>query len=684
MRIEKVILHGFRSFGDTQTLDLSNMTALIGGNGVGKTSFLLALNRLFGVTQKDRAIANEDFYVKPGEKIDDVSERKLSIEVKVSFPELVTTGANLDSVAECFKNMIVDEQPGSTAIPYCRIRLEAVYTRDLLGEGDIRPKVFWVKSPYVAVGTPQEEVTIDLSASDRQRIKVIYAPASRDPSAQLQEFSGSLIGNFVKSIKWQVDPETTLKSAVTGAKDTLAREKGVKTINETVGKRWSNLSPSFRSASPKLNFIDDDVKKMLKNVSMNFDNGSEKTASKIHELSDGEKSLFYFSLLQSALSLKESFLTSEQIKIDNEIVAISDVFQQSKLDFPNLTILAIEEPENHLSPHHFGHLIESFKTLAVANSSQVLFTSHSASIISRVAPEEIRYFKINDFKTSIKKITLPAAADEAFTYVKEAIKAYPELYFSKIVVLGEGDSEEVILKRLFTAKGLPLDRSMISIVPLGGRFVNHFWRLLNELEIPFVTLLDLDLGKLGGGWERVGYCVDQLIKLGVPQNTLFQDSNNPPDFKTFQLTTPQHYTDLQSWLDFLQNSYAVFFSRNLDVDYLMLEAFFSFYSNLIKPPDRGPAPLPTDNSPDYLVKVDQLEKAIFGDGPVPRIYNPQLLNYYRYFFLGKGKPLTHNLALTSIPHGDFTQKCPKILSDLADSVWRKLSPPANLPNNQAT
>ena len=41
--------------------------------------------------------------------------------------------------------------------------------------------------------------------------------------------------------------------------------------------------------------------------------------------------------------------------------------------------------------------------------------------------------------------------------------------------------------------------------PISGRHVNHFWRLLNDLEIPFITLLDLDRERDGGGWGRIKY-----------------------------------------------------------------------------------------------------------------------------------------------------------------------------------
>ncbi|MEI8650430.1 ATP-dependent endonuclease [Paraglaciecola sp. Hal342] len=110
---------------------------------------------------------------------------------------------------------------------------------------------------------------------------------------------------------------------------------------------------------------------------------------------------------------------------------------------------------------------------------------------------------------------MPDKADEAHKFVREAIQAFPEIYFSRLVVLGEGDSEEIVLPRLLSAKGAPIDESAVTIAPLGGRHVNHFWRLLAGLEIPYITLLDLDVARYQGGWGRIKYVNDQHPKYDV-------------------------------------------------------------------------------------------------------------------------------------------------------------------------
>lgn len=90
------------------------------------------------------------------------------------------------------------------------------------------------------------------------------------------------------------------------------------------------------------------------------------------------------------------------------------------------------------------------------------------------------------------------------------MKAYSKIYFSRLVILGEGDSELPVLPRLLQAKGLPVDESGITVAPLDGCHVNHFWKLLNQLQLLYVTLLDFDLCRYQAAWGRIRYAQDQI------------------------------------------------------------------------------------------------------------------------------------------------------------------------------
>ena len=180
-------------------------------------------------------------------------------------------------------------------------------------------------------------------------------------------------------------------------------------------------------------------------------------------------------------------------------------FRDDQLRIPALTIFALEEPENHLSPYFLARIIRQVRSLTNERSAQAIMTSHSPAVLSRVQPHEVRYCRC-DPKTrcsSVKSIKLPTDDAEAVKFVRGAMLAFPELYFARFVLLVEGDSERIVLPHLAEALDLLIDPAFVAIVPLGGRHVQHFWRLLSHLEIPYATLLDLDLGRDGGGFGRV-------------------------------------------------------------------------------------------------------------------------------------------------------------------------------------
>ncbi len=118
-------------------------------------------------------------------------------------------------------------------------------------------------------------------------------------------------------------------------------------------------------------------------------------AYSIDSLGDGLRSLFY-------LSLVDSFLEIEQQAMENSEEEDAPLFN---IQIPALTILAIEEPENHVSPHLLGNIIVNLKRIASKNNSQVIITSHTPAIVKRVSPESIRYFNISidELVTKVKK-----------------------------------------------------------------------------------------------------------------------------------------------------------------------------------------------------------------------------------------------------------------------------------------
>ena len=65
------------------------------------------------------------------------------------------------------------------------------------------------------------------------------------------------------------------------------------------------------------------------------------------------------------------------------------------MGLPALTILAVEEPENSLSPFFLSRIVGQMLDLAGGRRAQTLVSSHSPSVLAHVQPECVRHFRID-------------------------------------------------------------------------------------------------------------------------------------------------------------------------------------------------------------------------------------------------------------------------------------------------
>ena len=144
MKIETLTVRNFRCFGpepETFSPD-TGVTAMIGGNGAGKTAALQALARIFGVSSSQRQVQARDFRLRPDET-ELVSGATRSIECVLSFPELdgLDEDTAADAVPDCFNHMAATA-PGETL--KARIRLQATWTDDGTPDGTAEEDIRWI------------------------------------------------------------------------------------------------------------------------------------------------------------------------------------------------------------------------------------------------------------------------------------------------------------------------------------------------------------------------------------------------------------------------------------------------------------------------------------------------------------------------------------------------------------
>lgn len=630
MKLQTIRLSSFQSFGMEPTeLGLDDITYLIGPNGSGKTAALQALCRLFAFDPSLRRILRSDFHV-PFDEENVPGERQLWIEADFLFPELAEDEDN-STVAPHFGHMRLDEEDG---IPRVRFRLSATMGPD----GDVEETLVYVLD-INADGSPLN--TAQVPRSERNHIHVHYLPARRDPTDHIAYGANALLGRMLRAVNWDAERDV-IKGLTDQISDSLAANPSVDAFSTSLKAAWGTLHKGSFFTDPKITFVASEVEALLRHMSVSFSPGHDEQLVDFSRLSDGQKSMLYLSLVLSSQAIGRAVLAEEDTSFDAD-----------KLRPPVFTLVAVEEPENSLSPHYLGRIVNALSLMTGNGDAQALIATHAPSMLRRVAPERIRYLRLTEGRTSsVTHIQLPDTADEAHKFVREAVQAFPEVYFSRLVVLGEGDSEEIVLPRLLQARGAPVDESAVSIAPLGGRHVNHFWRLLSALQIPYLTLLDLDVARHQAGWGRIKYVNDQLGKYRLDQKL-------PKDYVIPKWdSTKNMVRDFDNYLEELEDR-DVYFSYPMDLDFSMLLAYPDAYGVVREKPDDSTIKAVLGKSHHDASQYSEDEQGLFG-------------TYHHSFKLGS-KPAAHIEALAKLSNEDLLANMPESLGRLADAVIAKLA-----------
>lgn len=637
MKLVRLRLSNFRSFcADYTEVELDHLTFLLGPNGAGKTAVLQALARLFSLDPAQRKVKKSDFHVPHDEKPDDApAERELWIEADFEFPELLGKGAKeAPAVPGNFAHMQLMGIEGPAQV---RFRLHAKLDQD----DDIEENFTFVMK-VDADGKPLDQGRV--AKHDRNAIQVHYLPARRDPADHISYSANALLGRALRSADWagERDKISDLTEEISA---TLVGNGAVEGMTKALSSQWGNLHKGDYFADPSISFDRSELENLLRHLSIGFAPGHGEQLVDFSRLSDGQQSILYLSIV----------LGMHQIGADVLSGKLAAAFDIDKLRPAVFTLIAVEEPENSLSPHYLGRVVRTLEKFAGGQDAQALLATHSPSLMRRVPPETVRYMRLGEGRTTlVKRIVLPKDA-EAHKFVREAVQAFPELYFSRFVVLGEGDSEEVVLPRLLAAAGILADDASISVVPLGGRHVNHFWRLLHGLNIPHVTLLDLDLARYQGGWGRIKYAAKQLLAYGDVAKAGFTapQASAIPNWDSKQGLMLAD----DGWFERLEER-GVFFSSPLDLDFLLMTAY----------PDA------------YGVEDDELEdpdedalKAVLGkkrDTVGGQYADEQLKFFDAYntrFKLGS-KPVWHIQAMANVTDKELTEEMPEVLERLLERI----------------
>lgn len=169
---------------------------------------------------------------------------------------------------------------------------------------------------------------------------------------------------------------------------------------------------------PRLSLVSRRFEEVVSRIAVVFEQRPDGLERGLDALSDGQQSLFYFSLAAAVFDLERTV-----------VAGTVDGFRDDTMRIPALTLFALEEPENHLSLYFLARIVRQIRSMTEVCGAQALITSHPTAVLSRVDTREVRYCRCNP-KTrisTVKFITLPKGANEETKFVRGAMLAYPEL-----------------------------------------------------------------------------------------------------------------------------------------------------------------------------------------------------------------------------------------------------------------
>lgn len=486
MYICKVSVKNYKSLRDFD-IDLKPTTLIIGENNIGKTNLLSAISLILNneiISYQKRGLSISDF--------------------------------NYDSLQE-FKQSVANPIIQSSDIDFPTIIVEVTFT-DFQNDDEEALVGEWYQNDTHTTATLKYEFYCNLANKDKwinnireklPRIDETLSLPEKEKLEQLRvdsvelpilDYKYKIVAGLggIKPDSFQLAPiKIDFLDALRDAKTELSASRDNRLLYRILNNRDDVEYSDIKLSADKLNkaigadenalcSIKTDISALLDVLSLETD--------------DSKKNInFSFSSLNLSELLKKISLEygDKPISVENNGLGRNNLLYmalvlshiQSKANVPDFRLVAIEEPEAHISPilqKHFAESVTGNDFFNNKSNRQIILTSHSTHISSYLDIDNTVVMFNNKGNLNshylLSGISDNAQGNRTKNYLKKWLNATNSIMFlSRRLIFVEGIAEQILLPKLFEIHfGLKPEKMNCQIVNVNGVAFRNFLTVVNN------------------------------------------------------------------------------------------------------------------------------------------------------------------------------------------------------------
>ncbi|WP_017414402.1 ATP-dependent nuclease [Clostridium tunisiense] len=527
MKLKKVEIKNYRlleSIEDENSVEIKEgTTILVGKNNSGKTSFSYIFDTFFN----NHSFYFEDFSIDCYKKFEEIFQEYIGLPADQEVQENFFEGLNIPSI-ELRIIVEYDENDNWSNIRPLLTTLDENNIIKINFEYSVENKQLFLQDLklYYDRKKSAEGIVDCIKKIYEKHFSVKIKSFSPYESQELIRLSdvNKIIGSCFISAQRSVDDS----NGKSNSKLSNIFQKQYKEV-ESKNKTLIVEEKEFEELNGALVIANDKVDEKL----MSFFEGFTKSFSKFgYPNIDGANIILksnvtptnIFSSINMFYKDKEYLLPEKYngLGYSNLIYIISEILHfKSKLleSHTDLNLIFIEEPEAHMHPQLQSTFITKLNEFLEENGikAQVIVTTHSSHIVASADFESIRYFSKEVHSTKVKDLMKfnPINLDgtknnEIIKFLKQYISLVKcDMFFADKIILIEGVCERLLMPLFIKKvddelkkinideenKKRLLSEQYISVIEIGGAYMNKFKDFLEFLNVKTLMITDIDCCK---------------------------------------------------------------------------------------------------------------------------------------------------------------------------------------------